>query len=183
MRRGLLIAGFGLLALVAGAGMPATPPAALATGAGGLPEAGSLLLPVPRPVLTQGFGCTSFELEPLSSQCPGGHFHSGLDLAVPQGTPVRAAAAGTVLSAGWNAAGYGFCVVLDHGHGLTTLYAHLLETAVAAGDGVAAGRPIGLVGSTGSSTGPHLHFEVRAQGRPADPEPLLAALPTRGGTQ
>ena len=184
MKRALVMAAAGAMALLAGARMPApardTP---LALGGDGLPAAHSLVLPVLAPVLTQGYGCTDFEFEPVDPSCPGGHFHAGVDLAAPLGTPVRAAAAGSVVTAAWNASGYGLCVVIDHGQGLTTLYAHLLETAVVAGDAVSAGQPIAQVGSTGNSTGPHLHFEVRSKGRPADPEPLLAAIPTRGGNQ
>ncbi len=182
MKRALLAAALGAIALLAGARMPAPAPTPT-LGADGLPAPRSLVLPVLAPVLTQGYGCTDFELEPISPFCPGGHFHAGVDLAAPLGTPVRAAAAGSVVTAAWNASGYGLCIVIDHGHGLTTLYAHLLETAVVAGDAVSAGQPIAQVGSTGNSTGPHLHFEVRSKGRPADPEPLLAAIRTRGGNQ
>ncbi len=184
MKRALLVAGVSALALLAGIRMPApAPESPPALGADGLPASHSLVLPVLAPVLTQGYGCTDFEFEPVAPLCPGGHFHAGVDLAAPYGTPVRAAAAGSVLTAAWNASGYGLCVVIDHGQGLTTLYAHLLETAVVAGDAVSAGQPIAQVGSTGNSTGPHLHFEVRSKGHPADPEPLLAAIRTRGGNQ
>ncbi len=93
--------------------------------------------------------------------------HNGVDIAAPWGTPVRAAAPGTVLFAGWFG-GYGKLVVLDHG-GVTTLYGHLSSIEVAAGQKVRAGQVIGRVGSTGYSTGPHLHFEIRVDGRPVDP--------------
>lgn len=182
MSRVLLAATAGLAALAVGARMPAAPPPVLAMAPGGLPAAHSLVRPVPSAILTQPFGCTSFELEPVDLACPDGHFHAGLDLAAPEGTEVRAAAPGAVVFANWTPDGYGLRLVLDHGRGLTTLYAHLLETAVAAGDLVAAGQRIAEVGTTGNSTGPHLHFEVRSNGRPADPEPLLAAIPTQGGT-
>jgi murein DD-endopeptidase MepM/ murein hydrolase activator NlpD len=183
MKRALVMAALGTMALLAGARMPApapeTPPA---IGADGLPPPRSLVLPVLAPVLTQGYGCTDFELEPVNPFCPGRHFHAGLDLAAPLGTLVRAAAAGTVVTAAWNESGYGLCMVIDHGQGLTTLYAHLLETAVVAGDSVSAGQPIAQVGSTGNSTGPHLHFEVRSDGRPVDPELFLPAAHQRGGS-
>ena len=181
MSRALVVGGLGLLALLAGARMPAAPPPAFA--AGGLPAPRSLVLPIRAPVLTQGYGCTSLQLEPLDAACPGGHFHAGLDLAAAEGTAVRSAAAGAVVLARWTPDGYGLRVVVDHGRGLTTLYAHLLETAVAAGDLVSAGQAVGEVGSTGNSTGPHLHFEVSLNGRSTDPEPLLAAIPSRGGNQ
>lgn len=176
-----------MIAAAAGAmllslGSQAAPPL-VAVGPDGLPAPRSLVLPVGRPVLTQGYGCTSFELEPVAAGCFGGHFHSGVDLAAPSGTEVRAAAAGLVAIAAWTPDGYGLRIVVDHGHGLTTLYAHLEETVVAHGDAVSAGQRIALVGSTGNSTGPHLHFEVRSNGRPTDPEPLVAAIPSRGGSQ
>jgi murein DD-endopeptidase MepM/ murein hydrolase activator NlpD len=101
-------------------------------------------------------------------------YHTGIDLAAPYGTPVVAAKAGQVQVAGWSAFGYGFHVVLDHGGGVETLYAHLSRMAVRAGDWVEAGEVIGYVGSTGWSTGPHLHFEVRVNGVVRNP---LAYLP------
>jgi|GEM_PF-4396647 len=100
--------------------------------------------------------------------------HEGVDLVAPPGTPVRAAAAGRVLFAGRDGP-FGLAVVLDHGNGLTTRYAHLSRILVRAGGKVAAGRPIGLVGNTGRSTGPHLHYEVRLAGRALDPMPFLEA--------
>lgn len=96
------------------------------------------------------------------------HFHTGVDIAAPSGTPVRAADEGTVLYAGWYG-GYGKLVVLDHGQGVSTLYAHLSKILVTVGQRVAQHQLIGRVGSTGYSTGPHLHFEVRRNGRPVDP--------------
>jgi murein DD-endopeptidase MepM/ murein hydrolase activator NlpD len=98
------------------------------------------------------------------------HFHTGVDIAAPRGTPVRAAMEGTVLFAGWYG-GYGKLVVLDHGNGLSTLYGHLSAILVGAGTRVNRGDIIGRVGSTGYSTGPHLHYEVRQNGRPIDPLP------------
>jgi murein DD-endopeptidase MepM/ murein hydrolase activator NlpD len=89
-----------------------------------------------------------------------GVLHAGIDLAMPADTPIRAAADGTVVEAGWVYAGYGISVVIDHGDGFLTHYAHQNRTAVAVGQQVDAGEVIGYEGSTGDSTGPHLHFEV-----------------------
>nr|MDT0661171.1 M23 family metallopeptidase [Micromonospora sp. DSM 115978] len=89
-----------------------------------------------------------------------GVLHAGIDLAMPADTPIRAAGAGTVVEAGWVYAGYGISVVIDHGDGVLTHYAHQNSTAVSVGQQVAAGEVIGYEGSTGDSTGPHLHFEV-----------------------
>ncbi len=101
-------------------------------------------------------------------------FHTGIDLAAPYGTPVYAARGGQVEVAGWSGLGYGLHVILDHGGGVETLYAHLSRIAVRPGAWVEAGEVIGYVGSTGWSTGPHLHFEVRVGGGPRNP---LAYLP------
>ncbi|WP_374728280.1 M23 family metallopeptidase [Catenuloplanes atrovinosus] len=89
-----------------------------------------------------------------------GRLHAGIDLAAASGTTVRAAGAGTVVTAGSNYGGYGLSVLVDHGNGFYTHYAHLSRVSVAAGDRVTAGQRIGAEGSTGNSTGPHLHFEV-----------------------
>ncbi len=144
---------------------------------------GQMVWPVSGFVLTQGFGCTDLALEPVLATCPGGHFHAGLDLAAPAGTPVRAAGSGLVVFAASDQSGYGLHVVLDHGGGVTTLYGHLLEAGVRTGQLVLQGQQIGQVGSTGNSTGPHLHFEVRAQGHPTDPETHLPARTLRGALQ
>jgi murein DD-endopeptidase MepM/ murein hydrolase activator NlpD len=100
-------------------------------------------------------------------------FHPGVDIPAPTGTPVRAAAAGVVVAAGFAADGYGKRVVLDHGGGVTTISAHLSRVDVAVGQTVSTRDQIGLVGSTGESTGPHLHFEVRVRGAAVDPLPAL----------
>lgn len=88
-------------------------------------------------------------------------FHWGLDIAVPLETPVRAAAAGTVIEAGWKNEGYGYAVLIDHGAGRVTLYGHCSQVLCGAGDWVEQGETVALSGSTGRSTGPHLHFELR----------------------
>ena len=97
-----------------------------------------------------------------------GRMHEGIDIAVGTGTPVHAAAAGTVIYAGWME-GYGNLVVLDHGNGLSTAYGHNSSLATSVGQTVARGQVIAYSGSTGHSTGPHVHFEVRVNGGPVDP--------------
>lgn len=111
-------------------------------------------------VLTSGFGPR------------WGRMHEGLDIAVPTGTPVAAAAPGVVLSAGWGD-GYGNLVVVDHGGGIATAYAHNSSISVSAGQRVERGAILALAGSTGRSTGPHVHFEVRVNGAATNPIPYL----------
>ncbi len=94
--------------------------------------------------------------------------HKGLDIAAPEGAPIRAALPGTVVHSGW-IKGYGKSVIVDHGNGTTTLYGHASELLVDVGQTVSRGAPIARVGSTGHSTGPHLHFEVRHHGESVDP--------------
>jgi murein DD-endopeptidase MepM/ murein hydrolase activator NlpD len=94
--------------------------------------------------------------------------HEGIDLGVGYGTPIRAAASGTVIYCGW-AGGYGNLVVIDHGGSLATAYGHQSAIAASCGQAVSQGQVIGYVGSTGHSTGPHLHFEVRINGAAVDP--------------
>ena len=99
-------------------------------------------------------------------------FHQGLDIAAPSGTTVTAAAGGTVIMAQWYG-GYGNYILIDHGGGYSTGYGHLSAIYVSNGQSVKRGQAIGAVGSTGASTGPHLHFEVRIDGKPVDPAPRL----------
>lgn len=103
----------------------------------------------------------------------GGRPHHGLDFPAPSGTPVGAGGVGVVRSAGYNAFGYGNLVVVGHRLGFESWYAHLSSIAVVPGQPVSGGVVVGRVGSTGRSTGPHLHFEVRRHGTPIDPLPLL----------
>jgi len=116
---------------------------------------GQLGWPVVGPV-TSGFGSR------------WGRVHEGIDIAVGSGTPVHAAASGTVIYAGWMS-GYGNIVVIDHGNGLSTAYGHNSSLVVGLGASVGRGYVIALSGSTGHSTGPHVHFEVRVNGAPVDP--------------
>lgn len=99
--------------------------------------------------------------------------HTGVDIDAPFGAPVRAAAAGKVITAGWDGSGYGLQVEIDHLNGLVTKYAHLSRTAVREGDMVLRGQIIGYVGSTGYSTGPHLHYEVIENGIKVNPEKYI----------
>jgi murein DD-endopeptidase MepM/ murein hydrolase activator NlpD len=129
---------------------------ASAQGAGDTtPSAAGLIWPVNGPV-TSPFGYR------------WGRLHSGIDIGVPEGTPIHAAAAGTVVLAAWTG-GYGNYTCIDHGGGLATCYAHQSAYAVSSGAHVSQGQVIGYVGSTGHSFGPHLHFEVRINGVPVDP--------------
>ncbi len=143
-------------------------------------HAGVLLPPVQHPTITQLFGCTTLEIEPWSAECAGHHFHSGVDLAAPLGTPIYAATAGTI-GLHRERGGYGLYILLTRDSQLSTLYGHLDWPLVQPGDAVAAGQAIALMGSTGNSTGPHLHFEVRIAGVPVDPLPLLQHPGTGGG--
>ena len=102
-----------------------------------------------------------------------GRPHHGLDFPAPTGTAVRAAGVGVVRSAGWNTGGYGNLVVISHRLGFESWYAHLSSVWVRPGQAVSGGTTIGAVGSTGASTGAHLHFEVRQNGTPVDPLPRL----------
>ena len=116
--------------------------------------------------VTSEFGYRS---DPFTGETRG---HTGMDLAVPTGTPVRAALPGTVVAAQYHSS-YGYYVMIDHGNGLSTLYAHNSQLLVRVGQTVEAGDIVSLSGSTGRSTGPHLHFEVRVNGQRTDPRYYL----------
>jgi murein DD-endopeptidase MepM/ murein hydrolase activator NlpD len=135
----------------------------------------SLSWPMQGAKVTQLFGPTDFLMEPPMGQYP--HFHAGVDLSAPFGTTVVAAADGVVVAVGHTRVGYGNYVVIGHGTGIMTLYGHLLETNVEVGDAVKRGQRIGLEGSTGWSTGAHLHFELRVNDAVVDPLPYLPVLP------
>lgn len=130
---------------------------------------GPFLLPVGSARISSGYGKRT---HPVTGVV--GTMHTGVDFAVAQGTNIRAADSGTVLVAEWWS-GYGYCVVIDHGGGVWTLYGHIREGGlkVSPGDKVSRGQVIAESGSTGRSTGPHLHFEVRVDGKPVDPMPYL----------
>ncbi|MEA2672336.1 MAG: hypothetical protein QOG45_2556 [Chloroflexota bacterium] len=118
--------------------------------------------------ITQGFGCTPYPFEPYDSSCPGHHFHSGLDIATVYGTPVAATDSGVAYDFP-SSYGYGNHVIMVHGNGWVSIYGHLSRFGVGNGDAVHAGQVIGYEGSTGNSTGPHLHFEIRFNDVPRNP--------------
>lgn len=142
-----------------------------------LTATGKLLWPIPHAPVSQGFGPTGYAFEAAYAGFP--HFHTGIDLAVPLGTPVFAAADGVVVLArpmtdiAGALVGYGNYVIVQHDAGLKTLYGHLLLIGVKEGEQVKRGQLVGLVGSTGNSTGPHTHFEVRIDNSPVDPLQML----------
>jgi murein DD-endopeptidase MepM/ murein hydrolase activator NlpD len=126
--------------------------------------------------ITQPFGCTDFLAEPYDPNCPTRHTHTGIDIGDSFGTPVGAADTGVVTvvnTDGWGG-GYGNYIVITHGNGYSTLYAHLSAVSVSVKQAVQRGQTIGAEGSTGNSTGPHLHFEIRLNGVYQNP---LAYLP------
>jgi murein DD-endopeptidase MepM/ murein hydrolase activator NlpD len=123
-------------------------------------------------IVTSSFGA---RMDPFNGE---GAFHTGIDIATSQGDAVRAPADGMVIKAGIGT-GYGREVVIDHGHGVQTLYAHLSGFAVIAGQDVRRGDILGYVGSSGHSTGPHLHYEVRIHDTPVNPSKYLHAAASR----
>lgn len=138
---------------------------ALERSVAGLPQA----LPADFQYISSGFG---FRPNPFTGG--GGEFHPGLDFKGPHGAPIYAAALGTVSFVGQRS-GYGNVVEIDHGNGLVTRYAHMSGFTTVTGKQVQPGQQIGKIGSTGRSTGPHLHFEVRAGDRAINPRPFLEA--------
>ena len=127
---------------------------------------GRLLLPVPGAPITSPFGP---RVHPVYGTV---RMHTGIDYGADSGTSIRAAAEGVVITSGW-LGDYGIATLIDHGGGIVTVYAHQSGTVVSGGQRVAAGSAIGRVGSTGASTGPHLHFEVRVNGDPVSPASYL----------
>ena len=134
-------------------------------------QSGAIAVPSEKPVrlaaFTSGFGVRS---DPFQGRAA---LHPGIDLAGPVGTPIYATADGVVLRAGWNSGGYGNLVELDHGRGIATRYGHMSAVLVQAGQRVTRGQQIGRMGSTGRSTGSHLHYEVRIDGRAVNPVPFM----------
>ena len=132
---------------------------------------GAIAIPSDKPVrtaeFTSAFGVRS---DPFRR---GAAMHAGIDLAGPSGTPIHATADGVVTTAGWNSGGYGNLVKIDHGRGIETRYGHLSSMNVQPGSRVTRGQVIGRMGSTGRSTGSHLHYEVRIDDRPVNPIPFM----------
>jgi len=132
---------------------------------------GAIAVPSDKPVktaaFTSGYGVRS---DPFGR---GAAMHGGIDLAGPSGTPIYATADGTVGRAGWNSGGYGNLVEVNHGRGIETRYGHLSQILVSPGQQVKRGQLIARMGSTGRSTGSHLHYEVRIEGRPVNPIPFM----------
>ena len=121
--------------------------------------------------LMGGYGRRS---DPFSGE---GEMHKGVDISAPMGTPVKAAADGIIIHAGWNG-GYGRCVIVDHGNNYQTLYGHLSRLDVMEGQEIRQGETLGSVGTTGHSTGPHLHYEVHVGSTPVNPYRFLANAST-----
>lgn len=137
--------------------------------------------------ITQPFGCTGFWAEPARGACD--HFHTAIDIANVRGTPVRAVAGGTIELVGWDPWIHpdpDWMVIIDHGNGLRTMYAHLRAKPVEGitkGARVYQGQLIGLMDMTGRATGPHLHFAVYLNGNPVDPRNYLdGSVPAPAGS-
>jgi murein DD-endopeptidase MepM/ murein hydrolase activator NlpD len=132
---------------------------------------GAIAIPSDKPlqtaVFTSGYG---YRDDPFHH---GSDFHPGIDLAAPIGTPIHATADGIIVAAGWNNGGYGNMVEIDHGKGIHTRYGHMSRVLVTDGEHVTRGQVIGLVGSTGHSTGAHCHYEVRIDNKPVNPIPFM----------
>ncbi len=132
---------------------------------------GAIAIPSDKPVktgaFTSGYGVRS---DPFQGRAA---MHAGIDLSGPVGTPIYATADGTVAAAGWSSGGYGNLVKIDHGRGIETRYAHLASIAIQPGQHITRGQMIGSMGSTGRSTGSHLHYEVRIDDRAVNPIPFM----------
>lgn len=151
---------------------------------GGITEAGNLQLAAFAPSLWPVMGRITSSFGEREDPILGngeGEFHKGLDISAPNGTPVRVTADGVVKSAGM-VNGYGREVVVDHGHGVETCYAHMSGFAVIAGQTVVRGQVIGYVGHSGRVTGPHLHYEVRIRNTPVNPHRYLRVTMANLGT-
>ena len=135
----------------------------------GPPTSGSAGGCTARPVVAPVTSIFGYRTHPVTGDR---RMHEGIDFGAPTGTPIRACRSGRVTFAGWQG-GYGNVVIIDHGGGMSTVSAHLSSFAVSSGQQVTSGQTVGAVGSTGMSTGPHLHFEVRINGNPVDPAGYL----------
>lgn len=171
------------IAVLAMAAAPNAAPVDAAPEVGSVPSAPPVTAvaepagPMMRPVLfaepVRGYAINSkFGLRRLGGE-PGARAHKGVDIAAPKGTSVYASAEGRVVRIGYDPQGYGNFVEMRHPNGMTTLYAHMSRVDVGSGRAVSAGERVGLVGSTGYSTGPHLHFEVRRGGVQINPAKVI----------
>jgi len=132
----------------------------------------AVLSATPRVWPVEGYVSSLFggRLDPFSGRKQS---HKGLDIVAPYKTPIKATAAGKVIKAGWSTGGYGNQVIVDHGYGIKTMYAHLNSIVVSVGDTLSMGDEVGLLGNTGYSTGPHLHYEVWLNDVPTNPSNYL----------
>lgn len=146
-------------------GLPPAPARPVAVPASGLADLGSIFKPAPAAAGTFNWPTTSRNI----TQYFRGWRHTGIDIGNKTGQPIYAADGGVVTTSGWNSGGYGYHVIIDHGNGIQTLYAHASKLNVERGDRVDKGDVIAAVGSTGRSTGPHVHFEIRVSGNRANP--------------
>lgn len=176
-------AAFAAVAVLAAAAAPAvtreTPPPALAAAPVAPPvkaeveAAGPVMRQIEFSAPVRGYAINSpFGLRKLAIEARA-RAHKGVDIAAPKGTSVFSAAEGRIIRTGYDAGGYGNFIEVRHPNGLSTVYGHLIRIDVASGDAVAHGQRIGLVGSTGYSTGPHLHFEVRRGDGQVNPTKVL----------
>ncbi|MGH3736141.1 MAG: M23 family metallopeptidase [Micromonosporaceae bacterium] len=138
---------------------------------GTVPSPNAVTRPKPKPAPAWVNPTTGYDLSSGFGH-RWGTVHNGVDLAGPTGTPIRTVHSGTVERAGWYG-GYGYAVIVDHGNGVSTLYGHNSRVLVKQGQRVLTGQRIALMGSTGYSTGPHLHFEVHLSDEPVDPVPWM----------
>lgn len=129
---------------------------------------------VPGAVVTQPFGCTGLDLEPYDPACLSRHFHTGIDLAAREGSPVYSATGGTAYL-GYDPMGAGDFVAVRVDAHIRIVYCHLSAYRVSDGEPVTAGQVVGLVGATGLATGPHVHFQVDVDGVPVDPATFLGS--------
>ena len=137
------------------------------------PGAGSFMSESESVTTPTGWPTQGYISSPYGLRFNGTEFHQGIDIAADMGTPIVATADGVVTTAGWTSSGYGNMVDVDHGGGIVTRYGHASAVAVTAGQQVRRGQVIAYVGSTGYSTGPHLHYEVRVSGQPVNPASYL----------
>ncbi|MBI2050562.1 MAG: M23 family metallopeptidase [Parcubacteria group bacterium] len=146
-------------------GIPPAPARPAAAPSSGLADLGSIFKPAPAAAGAFNWPTTARRI----TQYFRGWRHTGIDIGNKTGQPVYAADDGVVTTSGWNSGGYGYYVIIDHGNGIQTLYAHNSKNGVSVGDRVSKGGVIAAIGSTGRSTGPHVHFEVRVNGTRVNP--------------